>query len=88
MTTGKLYKSNDNEYVTEVNYHFHDESDTSWWGELTLNEYKNISDGEGFIIELEDKRKGRCHLHKRVNMAVSGIPPRYTYHFTGLGPLQ
>ena len=37
MTTGKLYQSSDNEFITEVNYKFQDESDTGWWGELTLD---------------------------------------------------
>ena len=27
---------------------------TRWWGELTLVEYKQVKDGGGYIIELED----------------------------------
>jgi hypothetical protein len=88
MSIGKLYKLSDNQFVTEVNYQFHDESATRWWGELSLTDYLRISEGEGYVIELEDKRKGNCRLRKRVNRAVSGVPPRYIYQFTGTGPLE
>ena len=88
MSTGKLYRLSDNQFVTNVNYHFHDESATSWWGELTLNDYMRLSEGEVYMIELEDKRKGKCRLKKRVNRAVTGVPPRYIYHFTGTSPLE
>lgn len=88
MAIGKLYRSNDEEFVAEVTYQFQDESETSWWGELSLVEYKRIGDSGGFIIELEDKRRGTCYLKKRVNRAVSGVPPRYVYHFSGTGALE
>ena len=84
MTTGKLYQSSDNEFITEVNYKFQDESDTGWWGELTLTDYKRLKDNDIYIIELDDMRRGKCRLRKRVNRAVSGIPPRYVYQFTGV----
>lgn len=57
MTTGKLYQSSDNEFITEVNYKFQDESDTGWWGELTLTDYKRIKDNDIYIIELDDMRR-------------------------------
>jgi hypothetical protein len=88
MGIGKLYRLSDDQFVVNVNYHFNDESTTSWWGELTLIEYIRINDSEGYTLELEDKRKGRCRLKKRINRAVSGVPPRYIYHFTGAGPLE
>ncbi len=88
MSIGKLYMSNEEEFVANVNYRLQSESPTNWWGELTLIEYRRISDGGGYIIELEDKRKGKCYLKKRVNRAVEGLPPRYKYHFTGTGPLE
>jgi hypothetical protein len=89
MTTGKLYRVSDNELITEVNYKFQDESETGWWGELTLTDYKRINDNDIYLIELEDNRRGRCRLRKRVNRAVSGmVPPRYVYQFTGMSPLQ
>ncbi len=88
MSIGKLYKVSDNQFVAEVNYQFHDESATSWWGELTLTDYMRIDTGEGYMIELEDARKGKCRLRKRVNRAVSGVPPRYVYQFNGTGALE
>ncbi|HEY81991.1 MAG TPA: hypothetical protein G4O01_01715 [Dehalococcoidia bacterium] len=88
MGIGKLYKLSNEEFLTEVNYQFHDESPTSWWGELTLTDYVRLDDSESYILELEDKRRGICRLRKRVNRAVSGVPPRYVYQFTGTGPLE
>lgn len=88
MRKGKLYMSSNEEFVANVNYRLQNESPTNWWGELTLIEYKPISDGEGYTLELEDKRKGKCALKKKVNRAVDGLPPRYKYHFAGSGPLE
>ena len=89
MAVGKLYKSGSGEeLIGNVNYRFHDESETSWWGELMLTEYKRVGDGAGYIIELEDGRRGNCSLRKRVNRAVSGVPPLYRYHFKGRGRLE
>ncbi len=88
MGIGKLYKASDEQFIAEVSYRFQDESETNWWGELSLVEYRRIGDSGGFIIELEDKRRGICYLKKRVNRAVTGVPPRYVYHFSGTGPLE
>jgi len=83
VSIGKLYKSNDEQFAVNVDYQLYENSPTNLWGELILDEYKRIDDGGGYVIELEDKRKCQCHLKKRVNRAVSGLPPRYIYHFTG-----
>ena len=88
MGIGKLYNANDEQLISEVDYKFQDVSLTSWWGELTLMDYKRISDGGGYILEIDDKRRGKIYLKKRVNRAVSGVPPRYIYHFSGSGPLE
>jgi hypothetical protein len=88
VSTGKLYRLSDNQFVTEVHYQFHDESPTNWWGELTLTDYVRLDANESYILELEDRRKGKCRLRKRVNRAVSGVPPRYVYQFTGTSPLE
>lgn len=88
MAIGKLYRVSDNAFITEVNYKFQDESETGWWGELTLTDYKRINDSDIHIIELADMRRGRCRLKKRVNRAVSGIPARYVYRFTSIGALK
>lgn len=88
MATGKLYLHNSEEAIVEVEYRFYDESDTHWWGELVPKEYRRLNDGDGFLIELEDGRRGRCSLRKRVNRAVSGTPPLYYYYFRGMGRFE
>ncbi len=88
MSIGRLYNLSDNKLVAKVNYQLQDDSATNWWGELTLTVYMRINEKEEYNIKLEDKRKGRCRLKKRVNRAVSGIPPRYIYHVTGTSPLE
>jgi hypothetical protein len=88
LSTGKLYRQSNNELISEVNYQFQNETDTNWWGELVLTDYIRIDDGDGYIIELDDARRGKVRLRKRVNRAVSGVPPRYVYQFTGIAPLQ
>lgn len=88
MSIGGLYRISDSKLVAKVNYQLHDETATNWWGELTLIDYMRLNEREGYIIRLEDKRKGRCRLKKRVNRAVSGVPPRYIYHFGGTSPLE
>jgi len=86
--TGKLYKLNDSQYITEVNYQvFQHPAATNWWGELTLVDFVPLNEGDMFEIEFEDKSKSKCHLKKRVNRAVSGFPPRYIYHVTGISPI-
>ncbi len=84
MSAGRLYRFDDEQFVANVNYQLYDSSPTDLWGELTLREYKLVYDGTGYVLELEDKRRCQCRLKKRVNRAVSGVPPRYIYHFSGL----
>ena len=88
MSTGRIYQSVDGKYIAEVNYNFQHEEQHSWWGELTLVDYVQIKDGGGYIIELEDGRQCRVALKKRVNRAVSSLPPRYVYHFSGSGKFE
>ena len=83
MSIGKLYKSNDEQFLANVDYQLYDKSPAKFWGELRLDEYRRVDDGGGYMIELEDKRKCQCYLKKIVNRAVSGLPPRYIYRFTG-----
>ena len=88
MSIGRLYQSIDEKYIGEVNYNFQHEEPHRWWGELTLVEYMRIKDGGGYIIQLEDGRHARCALKKRVNRAVTSLPPRYVYHFSGTGKFE
>ena len=83
MATGKLYQSRDEEFIGGVNYNFQHNSENRWWGELTLIDYVRVKDGAGYLLELEDGRRSRCVLKKRVNRAVTSLPPRYVYHFSG-----
>jgi len=85
VSTGKLYNASDEQFIVNVSYQFQHESPQRWWGELTLEEYMRINDGSGYTLELEDGRKCRCTLKKRVNRAVTSLPPRYIYHFSGSG---
>ena len=88
MSIGSLYKFSDSEFIGSVNYRLSHENKTNWWGELTLEDYVRLDDGDGYIIELEDKRMSQCRLKRIVNRAVSGIPPRWVYHITGTSPLE
>lgn len=83
MATGRLYQYTDDEFIVEVNYQFQHESEQRWWGELTLVDYVRLKDGSGYMLELEDGRRSKCTLKKRVNRAVTSLPPRYVYHFSG-----
>jgi len=85
VPTGRLYQGVNDEFIANVNYQFQHEDDHQWWGELTLIEYRQIKDGGGYMIELEDGRRSRCALKKRVNRAVTSLPPRYVFHFSGSG---
>ena len=88
MATGKLYRSDSEEFVAYVDYQLQQDTPTSWWGEFVLVDYMRLGDGTGYFLELEDNRKGRCSVKKRVNRAVTGVPPRYIYRFAGTGPLK
>jgi len=88
MSIGDLYKLGDSEYIGRVNYRLLHEDGATWWGELTLEDYFRVDDGDEFIIELEDQRMSRCRLTKKVNRAVSGIPPRLVYRITGTTPFE
>jgi hypothetical protein len=88
VSIGRLYQSIDDKLIAEVNYNFQNEEEHRWWGELTLVDYVRVKDGGGFIIELEDGRCSRCALKKRINRAVTSLPPRYVYHFSGTGKFE
>ncbi len=88
MPTGVLFHSSTEQLIANVNYQFQHEDEHRWWGELTLIEYKQIKDGGGYTLELEDGRQASCALRKRVNRAVTSLPPRYIFHFAGSGPFK
>lgn len=88
---GKLYRDNSQQFVADIKYQVSEDLDVEpvrWGGEFSLTEYIKVGDDDRYIIELEDGRKGKCFVKKRVNRAVSGVPPRYIYHFKGLDSLE
>ena len=87
MATGKLSSYNGG-FTIEVDYKLHDDSEQGWWGELVPTEYQRLEDGDGYIIEFESGRRGRCFLKKKVNRAVYGLSPLFCYHFRGNGLLE
>ena len=89
MAKGKLYKLTDNQFISEVSYRFNNDSKLSWWGELMITgNTSSIRESDGCILELEDKRKGKCYIKKMVNRAVSAVPSRFVYRFTGTSALE
>jgi hypothetical protein len=88
VPTGKIFNATTNQFLANVNYQFQHEEDHRWWGELTTVEYKQLKDGGGYILVLEDGRQNRCALRKRVNRAVTSLPPRYVFHFSGSGKFE
>jgi hypothetical protein len=88
LTLGKLYSGNNGEMVVGIDYRLFDETQNNWWGELTLTEYKRLTDGNGYVLELADGRKGRCSLTRKVNKAVSGLLPLHCFRFSGSGDLK
>jgi hypothetical protein len=82
LSTGKLYKP-ESKFIAEVEFKRFIESDDNWAGEFVLTEYKPVKDEDGYIIELEDGRRGRCSIRRRINRAVSSVPPLFHYHFRG-----
>ena len=88
MQHGILFHAYNDEAGIEIEYRLFDSHPNNWWGELTLSDYRRISDGDGYIIELADGRRGRCFLNKKVNKAVSGLLPLYCYRFRGNGDLR
>jgi len=88
MALGKLYDAHNAEPLVGVDYRLFDETDNNWWGELTLTDYKRLADGNGYILELVDGRKGRCALTRKVNKAISGLLPLHCFRFRGNGNFQ
>ena len=88
---GKLYHESSQQLIDTISYKIHEDIDaepTRWWGELTFNDSVNPSDNDRYIIELEDRRAGKCYIKKLVNRVARGVPPRYVYHFTGASALE
>jgi len=83
MPKGNLYRWDSDQPIGEVDCNFFNDSASSWRGELIFVEYRKITDGDGYILELENGRRGRCSLNKMINKAVSGFPTMFYYMFRG-----
>ena len=87
MAIGKLYKSNNDKFAVDVFYRFIDGTPESWWGELILLECRHLKDDTGYVLELDDERKGTCYLIRRFNGASRETAPCYIYDFFGTSSL-
>lgn len=84
---GKLYRPGETEMLSPVDYNIFVEpaidGTERWQGEMVSVESVKIPDGDRYLIETEDGRRGLCYLRKKVNKAVTGLPVRYYYHVSG-----
>jgi hypothetical protein len=87
VCVGKIYFPGDEQDAVGVKYRFYVESRAGWRGEFTPQDHRRFIDGDGYIIELEDGRKGECYIRKMVNRVVHAVPPIYSYYFRGSGRL-
>jgi hypothetical protein len=84
---GKIYAPGDDQTGVSIKYRFYVESAAGWRGEFILREYRRFSDGDGYVIELEDGRQGDCYIRKMVNRVIAAVPPTFSYYFRGSGRL-
>jgi hypothetical protein len=88
---GKLYRTSSEQFVLAIDYKLYQDlaaEPERWWGEFYLDRGIKISEEEGYIMELEDGRKGRCFVKKLVNRVLPGIPAQYVYRVNGMSPLK
>jgi len=81
MQSGKLYRTSEEQFVTDINYQLLGDKQTT--GELLPTKYCKISDGGDYIVELEDNQRIKCNLRKNFNRMAIGLPPRFSYRFSG-----
>jgi hypothetical protein len=80
---GKLYVPGGDQSGVSIKYRFYVVSAAGWRGEFVLREFRRFSDGDGYVIELEDGRRGACYIRKMVNRVIATVPPRFSYYFRG-----
>jgi hypothetical protein len=88
---GKLYLIGSEQLVSDIDYKLYQDlaiEPARWWGEFYLDRSIKISEEEGYIMELEDRCKGRCYVKKLVNRVLPGIPARYVYRANGISPFE
>jgi len=87
VCVGKIHFPGDKQDAVGVKYRFYVESSAGWRGEFTPQDQRRFSDGDGYIMELEDGRQGECYIRKMVNRVITSVPPVYSYYFRGSGRL-
>jgi hypothetical protein len=85
---GKIHFPRDKEKAVKVKYRFYVEASAGWRGEFTPKTPRSFVEGDGYIIELEDGRRGNCYIRKMVNRVMPTVPPVYSYYFRGVGRLE
>jgi hypothetical protein len=85
LCEGKLHFPGGREEAVGIQYRFYVESPAGWRGEFTPQDHRRFIDGEGYVIELEDGRRGECYIRKMVNRVIPTVPPVYSYYFRGSG---
>ena len=88
VCVGKIHFAGDKQEAVEVKYRFYAETSVGWRGEFTPKEHRNFIEGEGYVIELDDGRRGRCAIRRMVNRVMPTVPPIYAYYFRGMGRLD
>ena len=89
MHIGKLYKGiSGKQFVANVKYWVENEAPAKWWGVLVPMGYGRVSDSGYYEIELENKRRRKCYLQRRVIWDPIRIATCYVYHFVGMGSLN
>jgi hypothetical protein len=86
--TGSIRSSDGKEFVATIIYQLWEKPETEsnnkeWWGSFTHD--RLIKSGE-YIIELEDGRKGTCHVRGRLQW-TRGMATVYPHSFQGGGSL-
>ena len=87
ICTGKIHFLGEKQEPVEIKYRFYTESKAGWRGEFTPQDHRRFIDGDGYIIELDDGRRGDCYIRKIVNRVMPTVPPIYAYYFRGSGRL-
>ena len=88
MDKGRLCPNGDENAKIDINYRLNIDAKWGWRGEFVLKEYIRLGEGDDYVIELGDGRKGACSIRKKVNKAVRVGPPHYYYSFRGRGKLE
>ena len=88
LCAGKIHFLGEKQEPVEIKYRFYIESKAGWRGEFIPQDHRRFIDGDGYIIVLEDGRRGDCYIRKIVNRVMPTVPPIYAYYFRGSGRLE